>query len=1505
MECLLCGIKFSGDRDLSYCGECWSTLEKGNIPPVNFKEYFSDGLEEKLGDINSLLFNMPEHFFIWYLKGHLEHELGSVKKALRSINTSISYKDDFGDAWVRLGLIYSDMHHEVEAIEDFQKGLRYTLIDPTNLTDAGISLQAAEHPELAAKFFNRTLDLNPEDDRAIVSLGKVYSQMDKIGEAQEILNRGLELYPHNEEMLRAMAQLFIKKNELEGAMEMYGFILDQHPRDFEALLAMGEINLRMGSLNQSIKFYNAVRDLDLHISWTGIMKFIVRNLQEIMERNHNSPSYREDLKKEYQNILLYLDDLDRKCDSDTGPDLLTEIENLIRVLENQISGLKDSSHQFKDLLKTYKVEDSFHKHLQTKVTDLDRYISEKRIFDSKQITLELSPFLTDLKEVDETTEKELRERIITRMKDLTDLGLRNEDLQEKLDEVHKLETENNLESATFLLKELDISLDEFWNEEGRKYHQEKYEEMRSMVNDAKNNFDTSSLTKMVEEFKYIIKEGPRSLLNAYQEFLKQYERDSSAYYMREGERLFQEIKYKLMLMEKDGSDVSQLFKDLEETRERREGMSPKKVFTAASELFDRVGEKEKKHSLTMVNDRLKKIGRLMDDIDSLDMENILSIHVEPVRKVIERALENRNFHLAEILTNELYENVDKLLRDNYAKPMNEALERIERNLDRLGKLGIERTEWSESLASLKEALASHPGDNMIGSISRMAFLQSGIEQYMSDKLLGEFHGKLDDCMKLLTEGSEYGFDMMDDGSEIQTLEDRSVDGITIDLLEEVFTLEIRIEKKIRTFLKERTIKLNEESKNHSKNMTARGADSRKIMEIMAQVSKSEVLLENNNFRESFEIATEGRERLKLMEKDLVKLELDRNIKSISNHLVRGVELSVDMSDFEGRYEAVSKLDREKAREFSDEVESLLADIEIYLRSQILGLFKETRETYRKFRKKNRDLLSSNLREMMKTQLQKLDKTIQEGDIDEISEEFKAAGNLYQRCVRKVNEKSLLQRASEIIESGLKVEDDSTRDIIASTQELVSRIKEGKAEGADEELKSLRSHMDSAVAIYQLKKIDVLMEELEKLDDLSNEVLENLDDRKFRERLRSINREIKKQMDRTISLHERTDAEVVEEIAEKIDLLKGDIIELENEWRGKVKIDALQRAGEIDKESVPSKLRFALESVEESYDSRDWPTFFRTWERMEGILKNLSKTKNQKKPVQTLIDEILGNGYSGIRRGREAGIPVKDELMTDRQFPGKMDAKRGIEKIASQAFVKSKKMEYDQEYPLNRAEEEARSIGNSGRVDKVKGENNLAGVAKLIAGARIDDLRRIDSSATADREVKYPSTSKVKDHEEAIKQGRETERRVQTLMEGLLDLDTSAGSLKVESDTDKLKKKLEDLFSRMPDLHQLSDSKYHYLEGVKYLDNMNEAKARKEFKVAISSALKICKVHSEMGKALAKIKKTLEGVKEKGMNVNGIMKLYEKASIEYHQGRLVECTETIGKIKESLRSIIPQ
>ena len=124
MTCSFCGSTGDVDEESSICKLCLSSFEDGLIPAINFKQYFSTDLEEKLNEVDSILFSLPDNVFLWYLKGHLEHEVGESKKALRSVNTSISYKEDFGHSWIRLGLIYSDMRKDTEAIENFQRGLR-------------------------------------------------------------------------------------------------------------------------------------------------------------------------------------------------------------------------------------------------------------------------------------------------------------------------------------------------------------------------------------------------------------------------------------------------------------------------------------------------------------------------------------------------------------------------------------------------------------------------------------------------------------------------------------------------------------------------------------------------------------------------------------------------------------------------------------------------------------------------------------------------------------------------------------------------------------------------------------------------------------------------------------------------------------------------------------------------------------------------------------------------------------------------------------------------------------------------------------------------------------------------------------------------------------------------------------------------------------------------------------------------------------------------------------
>jgi hypothetical protein len=187
------------------------------------------------------------------------------------------------------------------------------------------------------------------------------------------------------------------------------------------------------------------------------------------------------------------------------------------------------------------------------------------------------------------------------------------------------------------------------------------------------------------------------------------------------------------------------------------------------------------------------------------------------------------------------------------------------------------------------------------------------------------------------------------------------------------------------------------------------------------------------------------------------------------------------------------------------------------------------------------------------------------------------------------------------------------------------------------------------------------------------------------------------------------------------------------------------------------------------------------------------------------------------------------------------------------------------------------------------EKNLSGIAKLIAGSRIEALKKVESGAIA------------VDGGTVATPGGERVAQVRDLMDDFMDLDVDAKTTASKEDIDKVKDRLDKLFARMPSLKQLDDSRAHYDEGCKNMESGKSAKALREFKVAISSAVKVCKLHADIGKALQKLKIKIDAESEKGAQTQEVKKIYERAVLQYKSGNLEEAPKLIREVAEALRS----
>ncbi len=1528
MSCSFCGSDEEIDENTPICRDCFDTFKRDQIPAINLRTYFLDGLEKKLKEVDSILFDLPESYFLWYLKGHLEHELGESKKSMRSINTSISYKDDFGDSWIRLGLIHSDMHREEDAKENFQKGLKYDLIDPSNLVDAGASLQASDQPHLSAKVLRRALDLVPNDDRAMVTLAKVLVQIGDLEGAKSLMDNALDLYPHNEEVLRSMAQIMMRMGDLDSAMDMYCRILDQHPRDFEALLAKGEIHLKLGELTQSLKSYQAVRDLDIHISWPGILRFLISSLRNMLTFNKNIPSYRDDLKKEFENINLFLEELDGKVDTAKGPEMLDEIESLIKVMENLRIHLKEQLGQFGDIIDKYRTEDSFQKHLRSKVLDLHNYLDQMRYFDGKQISLELSPFLTDLKSLDTRAEARLRDDLEKRFKELEEIGLEDLELRKKFETISDLEKRGDISGTTFVLKEIQMALDEVWNQKGKAYFNSKLKEMEDLLEKGKEQFETSRLEKRLRSFKERFDLGPKAILEGYLDFAKTYSEDSDNYYTREVENLIKEIDYKITILEKDQKDVKVPKRSLTKIENRlKKGEKALEIHPELLEIRREVSDLETKQKVTLIGERLIGLDNLLGDVDSLGMDEEIQKNVEPVRRVIEKSLKNENFRLADILTSEVYENVEKLIRENYIDDLKERMYDSLSEIERFRKLSITNEEWDGLLDETKGFLEEEdPPGPMIPIVKSLSRLQSSIQEFFIEELPHEIDSRLEVLSNILKEGEGYGFDLKWDHKVLTELRKRSEEISSLEIIEEAVTLEDELERKVSDLLSTKVREMDETVRKEIELLSEEGATQKELMEVLSHANRAEVLLESNSERDAYFSMNSAFEQIDRLRSSLLDRSVEKLLAKTDELIKASKKVGLDSNQLEKEWKTLSKMKDVERTEMIDRVKDLRNRTFELFSGKVLTIFEEFDGAINELIQNAVDILGKKDTQSLNDNISDLGTAIREANISKIVDQIKITGDLIERVRSSSGIKILLAKCSDIIETGSSLDDERAKDIVKSAKDLVKKIKKGKKDVSDKEIERLEMELSQLRSLLQIQDIENMLSEIEELDNLSKEIFEEIEGDEFEPKVRSINSLIGRLLNNTSSLYNSPEPDRVNEMGRSLNQARREIEDLENSWRAKKRLQSLEERGVFDLEIEDRLLEMDLSSLKDLYEKGDHAKFFRVWERVESQMKRrTSLSEKGGIPEDDKGMEILvrAKGKKRAELGKDQG--KKGGMLGIKKLAMDMGEKRkllerppvGPDKKGSKGDVRSSddhivvtevprkglELAKGKTDEMGMGDAEVEEKGKDKEEDNGKtvvpkpGKEDLAGIAKIIAGDRIKKLEEGGYSS-----MKDDANEQKKKEEGSLPWSKDRTMDVKGLngmVSEMMDMEVQPQTSTPMKNAEKAREKLESFYSKLPANLRLEESMSLYTRGLSHLENGDHVGALRQFRLAISSAVKMTKLHSEITKAILSLDKELSIRRKRGdPNAKG-EKLFFKAEAALKSGNLAECAILIKQMKNEM------
>ncbi len=153
------------------------------------------------------------------------------------------------------------------------------------------------------------------------------------------------------------------------------------------------------------------------------------------------------------------------------------------------------------------------------------------------------------------------------------------------------------------------------------------------------------------------------------------------------------------------------------------------------------------------------LDKLLGDIDALGMDEEIARNVEPVRRVIERSLKNENYRLSDILTGEVYDNVEKLLKENYISGLKESEDDSMEEIDRLRKLGVEEKEWDFLLKMSQDVLDEYE----IITPWICGELSCGIAnidpELLRRKIDREIDSRIERLKRFIKEGLDFGFDL--------------------------------------------------------------------------------------------------------------------------------------------------------------------------------------------------------------------------------------------------------------------------------------------------------------------------------------------------------------------------------------------------------------------------------------------------------------------------------------------------------------------------------------------------------------------------------------------------------------------------------------------------------------------------------------------------------------------------------------------------------------------------
>jgi tetratricopeptide (TPR) repeat protein len=201
-----------------------------------------------------------EEAYYDYLRGLVEERSGHMAKAQAAYEQAVRKDPKALQVYRDLAELHLRMGKPEEALQAAEHVRDLAPQDPSSFLFLGNVLVAQGNLAKAAEAYEKSLQLDPQNLRALENLGNYYSIVDP-DKALSYYQRYLEIHPRDPDIHFQVGLLYQKKGDREKAMSFYKQAVDLDPQELPAHLAMAELYEEQNSTAAAIAEYQVAAAL--------------------------------------------------------------------------------------------------------------------------------------------------------------------------------------------------------------------------------------------------------------------------------------------------------------------------------------------------------------------------------------------------------------------------------------------------------------------------------------------------------------------------------------------------------------------------------------------------------------------------------------------------------------------------------------------------------------------------------------------------------------------------------------------------------------------------------------------------------------------------------------------------------------------------------------------------------------------------------------------------------------------------------------------------------------------------------------------------------------------------------------------------------------------------------------------------------------------------------------------------------------------------------------------